>query len=825
MQKLLLCLFFIIPLFGLAQYDNYRINDYWHYTPDIGPVYNQSVEMKVRDECLPYEADHAGYQNLESAANKDSFEVNAFFLSNPTPNLLEKIAKFPAVCRLELIYDADRHVSINDIFPALQKFPKLRFLRITVVPEKVPGTEVYNTREWSFRPKDAIDIAPSLGKLTSLRALILSGNIKSIPEDIGKLNRLMILRINSSNLTALPSSVSQLKDLVSLSITGWDEQEMRTDYNENIQYGENKEMCQIKNLTAGILELTQLEQLDIWSTELDTLPSLERLNNLRSLTLACPKLKSLRINSGEKTNNDFLNLYSCSSLQKITLSNPDAYFNVNFYGSTADNIFHVLAPISQKISNLYLNAGLLTGESNITSLKKYRVITIVPDQYFSQDLVRKLLKKISNKVRILTDYTQHCDASLEEISISKYPSGKVISRKADEPYALPPCNNAITLHEAIKQGPQYVLNLAICDTERMSLFVKYGKRFKDIQVLALQIPEGAVSKSVFRVINSYRNLRSLYIVLPNAACFEMLNPDSLPLLAEMTVHVNSGGTLKVSPGKIWRSLEHVSFGVLNKPLEISDALRIMKYAEWIDIFNTQYVNAAIYKTLSLPYLRELSISGFNNVFSSNCRPLIEAAQKIQLFNDGNKLENAFGADKIELLTDNYNNAECLLKSLYSLEDIQICDIQSKDSTLFINNKKTLKQITISACTLRKIPSTAATLKHLERVWIVDTVQSHKYKLESIGGLKKLKYGFQLFIYNPSDKLLSELHELNSDVYLGLPADFLFLHLDELDAIAHLKALRILNCYDVGCLDKCRQIKKKLPDTDIFSVWGEGFYGY
>ena len=131
--------------------------------------------------------------------------------------------------------------------------------------EKYPNHPMWNNlRELNLSYLNLTSIPSSLGNLRNLRELNLSGNLASLPKEIGNLKNLKELQLLNSKLTSLPKEIGNLKNLIVLGLS----------YNN------------LSNLPSWIGNLKNLLYLDLYGNNLTSLPEeIGNLTNLKELYL------------------------------------------------------------------------------------------------------------------------------------------------------------------------------------------------------------------------------------------------------------------------------------------------------------------------------------------------------------------------------------------------------------------------------------------------------------------------------------------------------------------------------------------------------------
>ena len=173
--------------------------------------------------------------------------------------------------------------------------------------EKYPNHPMWNNlRELNLSYLNLTSIPSSLGNLRNLRELNLSGNLASLPKEIGNLKNLKVLNLTNNSLGSLPSSIGNLTNLEEL----------------------HSSMNKLTSLPSWIGNLTNLKELYLTINDLTSLPSwIGNLTNLKVLYLDGNELTSLPKEIGNLTNLEDLQLYGNNltiedvppNLRKVTL--------------------------------------------------------------------------------------------------------------------------------------------------------------------------------------------------------------------------------------------------------------------------------------------------------------------------------------------------------------------------------------------------------------------------------------------------------------------------------------------------------------------------
>ncbi len=161
------------------------------------------------------------------------------------------------------------------------------------------------------------------GEITELG--LISCVISEIPKDISKLISLKKLIIRDQNLSIVPESIGQLKNLESLSICGFLHSNKLESLPESFgSLSSLKELIlennRLNSLPESIGGLKNLEKLNLYGNNLNTLPKgIGKLKKLKSLYLALNRIKSL-----PNTMKNLLNLKEVSLHQNAMKEVPIA---------------------------------------------------------------------------------------------------------------------------------------------------------------------------------------------------------------------------------------------------------------------------------------------------------------------------------------------------------------------------------------------------------------------------------------------------------------------------------------------------------------------
>jgi Leucine-rich repeat (LRR) protein len=166
-----------------------------------------------------------------------------------------------------------------------------------------------------------IELPESLGQLTQLRSLNLSGNqLATLPEWLGRLTQLQSLNLSSNQLATLPEWLGRLTQLQSLNLSN-NEVAVLPEWLGRLTQLQSLALfaIRLKALPEWLGQLTKLQSLNLSGNQLVTLPeSLGQLTELQSLDLSDNQLAMLPESLGQLIELQSLDL---SSNQLATL--PD----------------------------------------------------------------------------------------------------------------------------------------------------------------------------------------------------------------------------------------------------------------------------------------------------------------------------------------------------------------------------------------------------------------------------------------------------------------------------------------------------------------------
>jgi len=149
-------------------------------------------------------------------------------------------------------------------------------------------------------------------ELAELRELQISGNIKSLPAQIGELKRLEKLILPFNDLKTLPDNIKELKNLRVLGLYRNLIEELPFHLKELNQL-ERIDLCnnKIEWIPDWIGDFQHLEDLSLCNNNLHTLPeSIKKLINLKNLSLSGNSFRELPDN-----------LFNLTNLEQLTISN------------------------------------------------------------------------------------------------------------------------------------------------------------------------------------------------------------------------------------------------------------------------------------------------------------------------------------------------------------------------------------------------------------------------------------------------------------------------------------------------------------------------
>ncbi|GAM18438.1 hypothetical protein SAMD00019534_016130 [Acytostelium subglobosum LB1] len=211
-------------------------------------------------------------------------EVN--FSSNLFEYLPHTFILFGAQLK-SLIIRNNKFTRIPDVIDEMDSLTTLD-LSCQVVPITIPNMHRPSLTSLNLSETGMTTMPDEIGNLTSLRILRARNNrLDSLPASIAKLTQLEELYLDCNKITQLPSEICQLTQLHILSL----------------------EENNIKQLPSDISNLTHLIELNLRKNSLDILPaSIGQLFNLRVLNLMDNNLTSLRPTMGLLTQLTTLNL-------------------------------------------------------------------------------------------------------------------------------------------------------------------------------------------------------------------------------------------------------------------------------------------------------------------------------------------------------------------------------------------------------------------------------------------------------------------------------------------------------------------------------------
>ncbi|MBC7877562.1 MAG: hypothetical protein H7Y59_10360 [Anaerolineales bacterium] len=156
--------------------------------------------------------------------------------------------------------------------------------------------EQAHDEEWEkldLSGKGITELIPDIGKLSKLKYLdlgigylqdkVLTNNLSSLPNEIGKLKNLRILDISNNKLTSLPQSISQLQRLTELELY------------QNLFMIVPEPISQLTNLETLRLGSNQLTSVPEWIGQLINLKALIiNRSQIQELPISLAQLKNLR---------------------------------------------------------------------------------------------------------------------------------------------------------------------------------------------------------------------------------------------------------------------------------------------------------------------------------------------------------------------------------------------------------------------------------------------------------------------------------------------------------------------------------------------------
>nr|GEV53388.1 NB-ARC domains-containing protein [Tanacetum cinerariifolium] len=249
------------------------------------------------------------------------------------------------IVAIDLSYSNIKHFWTSPKCFRRLKVMKLRYCcNLTTTPD---FSQITNLEELSLEGcVNLVSVHPSIGMLNRLVVLNLTGclKVKQLPEALGRIKSLMELHVDRTAITELPSFVSSLKNLESLSFGGhgriqprwwtsitapfgfiWNQQHPQRSVSLAGLYmlkSLNLSYCNILEVPDSIGGLSFLEYLKLDGNNFTNLPgSLSQLSSLKWLNVdGCKKLEVL-----PELPTSVRNIYAshCTSLREVSGSSKD----------------------------------------------------------------------------------------------------------------------------------------------------------------------------------------------------------------------------------------------------------------------------------------------------------------------------------------------------------------------------------------------------------------------------------------------------------------------------------------------------------------------
>ena len=152
-------------------------------------------------------------EKLKEMASVGDKTINSLTKNEIELLLLPEMSKIRESMRKQILSNVPslqgRNIEIkypeHDVFKVLKLYPD--FNMFDEIPRDIKGLSIEG--DGSF----IIDVPDSIGEFTNLQTLVLKNVIKSLPESVGNLNKLIILSLNDNEeLTDLPESLLKLKE-------------------------------------------------------------------------------------------------------------------------------------------------------------------------------------------------------------------------------------------------------------------------------------------------------------------------------------------------------------------------------------------------------------------------------------------------------------------------------------------------------------------------------------------------------------------------------------------------------------------------------------
>jgi len=189
----------------------------------------------------------------------------------------------------------------------IERFVNLKRLEIyySDVPLKIPS-QVWGLKQLENVIIQCYDttivISDSIGDLTALKRLEIRGPLTHVPTTIGNLKNLEELYLYSGKFLAFPAEIGNLSSLKTLVIRSMELTELPTTIGNLMSLKKLQIESRLKTLPAEIGNLTQLEEFELWNTNLEALPpEIGQLKMLRMLDVSALGLKTIPTEIGNLT--------------------------------------------------------------------------------------------------------------------------------------------------------------------------------------------------------------------------------------------------------------------------------------------------------------------------------------------------------------------------------------------------------------------------------------------------------------------------------------------------------------------------------------------
>ncbi|TCI91327.1 leucine-rich repeat domain-containing protein [Tenacibaculum sp. M341] len=339
-------------------------------------------------------------QLKSECSDLDIFQGKNYFRSE----LMEQLAHLERVTNLkELLNDKENIYNLNLSYSDLTELPKeiFQFINLQTLNisnnkfkdksklfkdlSKLPNLKVISLNNCYLRK-----LPDEIKLLKNIEVLELATNgFSEINESIGELKRLKLLGVsNNSRLKNLPMSISQLKCLQRLDVSGTGLESLRDELaycSELVSVSANA--CKIKKLPKQIGYLTKLKHFNLGANKIQKLPeSFVKLSSLEALNLGGNDLTELPKNIQELKSVTWVSLdfnrFKVFPEEIFTLKNVTTIWVHN----------NAFANIPEEVATLPKLTHLLVDHEMISNDNIQRLKEINPKLYVVKEDSRKYVK-------------------------------------------------------------------------------------------------------------------------------------------------------------------------------------------------------------------------------------------------------------------------------------------------------------------------------------------------------------------------------------------------------------------------------------------------